>query len=150
VNEATVRNFLSNINPDVAGTIKTKRHVSKTSPDDMLTGGDIEALINAAPTNRDRALIACLFDSGARKGELLSTTIQDAKFDENGCILWLREGKTGPRPARLIYAASFLREWLNVHPAIPVLNKNTCERLFNISIFRNDFVALSTFTEYES
>jgi integrase/recombinase XerD len=116
VNKATVRNFLNNINQEVAGTIKTKRHKSKTSPDDLLTDGDIEALINAAPTNRDRALIACLFDSGARKGELLSTTIADVKFDENGCILWLREGKTGPRPARLIYAASFLREWLNVHP----------------------------------
>ncbi len=57
-----------------------------------------------------------LTDYGARKGELLSTTISDAKFDEYGCLLWLREGKTGPRPARLIFASSHLRQWLEIHP----------------------------------
>jgi len=34
--------------------------------------------------------------------------------------------------------------------AIPVLNKNTCERWLNIIIFRNNYISLSTFTEYES
>ena len=30
--------------------------------------------------------------------------------------MWLREGKTGPRPARLIFASSYLRQWLEIHP----------------------------------
>jgi multimeric flavodoxin WrbA len=34
--------------------------------------------------------------------------------------------------------------------AIPVLDKNTCERRLNILIFRNNFISLSTFPEYES
>ena len=34
--------------------------------------------------------------------------------------------------------------------AIPVLNKNTYNRRSKIIIFRNNFIALSTFTEYES
>ena len=36
------------------------------------------------------------------------------------------------------------------YPAIPVLNKITCKRWLNILIFRNNFIALSIFTEYES
>ncbi len=39
---------------------------------------------------------------------------------------------------------------IRVESAIPVLNKNTCERWLNIIIFRNNFISLSTFTEYES
>jgi hypothetical protein len=39
---------------------------------------------------------------------------------------------------------------LRVHSAIPVLDKNTCERRLNILIFRNNFISLSTFPEYES
>ena len=69
-----------------------------------------------APIARDKALIAYLTDSGARKGELLSTTIADATFDEYGCILWLREGKTGARPARLIFVSSYFCQWLEIHP----------------------------------
>ena len=36
------------------------------------------------------------------------------------------------------------------YAAIPVLNKITCKRWLNILIFRNNFIALSIFTEYES
>jgi len=34
--------------------------------------------------------------------------------------------------------------------AIPVLNKNTCDRWLNIFIVRNHFISLSIFTEYKS
>jgi integrase len=82
----------------------------------MLTDDDIYALIAVCQNNRDRALIACLFDSGARKGELLSCTIADAKFDNYGCELWLRESKTKTRPACLIFSSAYLRAWLADHP----------------------------------
>jgi integrase/recombinase XerD len=120
--KTAIKTFLKNINPTVAATIKPKQMRSTKTPDSLLTEADIDALIKAAPNNRDRALIACLYDSGARKGELLSTTIADAKFDSYGCILWLREGKTGNRPARLVFASSYLKEWLEVHPTKEKLN----------------------------
>jgi integrase len=104
-------------NSSLAGCIKTKNtQHSSITPDQLLTDEEIDCLIRHAPTARDKALIACLTDSGARKGELLSTTIVDAKFDEYGCLLWLREGKTGARPARLIFASSYLSQWLEIHP----------------------------------
>jgi integrase len=111
-----IRAFIGKINPTLAGCIKTKQaQHSSLTPDQLLTDEEIDFLIRHAPTARDKALLACLTDSGARIGELLSTTIADAKFDEYGCLLWLREGKTA-RPARLIFASSYLRQWLEVHP----------------------------------
>jgi len=117
LHKVVIRAFIGKINPKLAGCIKTKNiQHSSITPDQLLTYEEIDCLIRRAPTARDKALIACLTDSGARKGELLSTTISDAKFDEYGCLLWLREGKTGPRPARLIFASSYLRQWLEIHP----------------------------------
>lgn len=116
LHKAIIRAFLRSINPQLAGCIKTKKTQNSITPDQLLTDEEIDRLIQHAPTARDKALIACLSDSGARIGELLSTTIADATFDEHGCLLWLREGKTGARPARLIFASSYLRQWLEIHP----------------------------------
>lgn len=116
LHKAVIRAFLRSINPQLAGCIKTKKTQNNITPDQLLTDEEIDCLIQHAPTARDKALIACLSDSGARIGELLSTTIADATFDEHGCLLWLREGKTGARPARLIFASSYLRQWLEIHP----------------------------------
>lgn len=116
LHKAIIRAFLRSINPQLAGCIKTKKTQNNITPDQLLTDEEIDCLIQHAPTARDKALIACLSDSGARIGELLSTTIADATFDEHGCLLWLREGKTGARPARLIFASSYLRQWLEIHP----------------------------------
>jgi len=113
LHKIVIRAFIRKFNPKLAGCIKTnKTQYSSITPDQLLTDEEIDCLIRHAPTARDKALIACLTDSGARKGELLSTTIADATFDEYGCLLWLREGKTGPRPARLIFASSYLRQCL--------------------------------------
>ncbi len=117
LHKIVIRVFIGKINPKLAGCIKTKNtQHSSITPDQLLTDEEIDCLIRHAPTARDKALIACLTDSGARKGELLSTTIADAKFVEYGCLLWLREGKTGARPVRLIFASSYLHQWLEIHP----------------------------------
>lgn len=112
----TIKTFLKSIKPELAATIKAKQIKNNTTPDSLLSENDITAMINAAPNARDRALIAVMWDSGSRRAEFLSTTVADAKFDKYGCQLWLRESKTGARPARLVFATSYLREWLDVHP----------------------------------
>src|SRR5665647_650030 len=113
---ATVKVFLKNVNPVASATIKPPRIKNTLKPADLLTFEEIEKLIEAAGNKRDKALIACYYDSGARKDEILSTTIEGAKFDNNGCRLWLNESKTDPRPARLTYASSYLKDWLDEHP----------------------------------
>ena len=57
-----------------------------------------------------------LYESGGRKGEILSTCIKNVTFDENGAVMYFPEGKTGERRVRLVFAASYLREWIAVHP----------------------------------
>jgi len=113
---ATVKAFLNRINKETAESITIRQQHNRKLPEDLLTREDIEALLNACHTARDRALIATLYESGARKGELLGTLLKHVQFDENGAIVTFPEGKTGARRIRLVFASSFLREWLGVHP----------------------------------
>ena len=45
-------------------------------PDDILTQEEIRSLISAARTDRDRAFISMLYESGCRIGELLNLHIR--------------------------------------------------------------------------
>jgi integrase/recombinase XerD len=111
-----VKAFLRSLNSEAAEIITIKqRHVRKF-PEDLLKREDIEALLNSCYTARDRALIATFYESGTRKGELLGLLLKNIEFDENGVIIRFPDGKTGPRRIRVVFAASFLREWLEVHP----------------------------------
>ncbi|AAM05234.1 tyrosine-type recombinase/integrase [Methanosarcina acetivorans] len=96
--------------------IKCKNPATKKLPEDILSKEDIEKLLSAARNPRDKALIATLYESGARKGELFSVRLKHIVFDENGCIVTLPEGKTGARRVRLVFAASYLRQWIECHP----------------------------------
>ena len=111
-----VKTLLKKVNPISVEELKVKRMDNDITPDQLLTDDEVYRLLDATTTARDKAIIACLSDSGSRIGELLSTTISDAKFDNDGCLLWLREGKTGDRHTRLIFASSYLRHWIDVHP----------------------------------
>ena len=53
-------------------------------------------------------------------------------------------------PEAVISVIQRLENIIEEEPAIPVLDKNTCDRWLNILIFRNNLISLSTFTEYES
>jgi len=114
--QATVKAFLKQINKDAAAAIKIKPSHTRKLPEDLLTKEDIEALLDNCPNSRDRALISTLYESGARKGELFSIKLKNVQFDENGTVITIPDGKTGARRIRLIFATSFLHEWLTVHP----------------------------------
>lgn len=114
--QATVKTFLRPINKDATAAIAIKPSHNKKLPEDLLTKEDIEALLECSPTARDRALISFLYESGARKGEMFSIKLKNVQFDENGTVITIPEGKTGARRIRLVFATSYLREWLDVHP----------------------------------
>lgn len=60
-----VKTFLKNINPSASDAIVLKK--SKREIPEILTKDDVLAMINASLTARDRALVSCLFESGARQ-----------------------------------------------------------------------------------
>jgi hypothetical protein len=72
-----------------------------------------------------------LYDSGCRKGELLSLKIRDIEFGDEYTLIHVK-GKTGERAIPLVISVPYLRAWLQVHPdrqpdqhlfAIPYMGK---------------------------
>lgn len=95
--------------------MKVKNPSNKLLPEDLVTEEDVQAMINAAMTDRDKAFIACLYEGGLRIGEIGGLTLKDARFDRYGAVIMVK-GKTGMRPVRLIFAAPYLARWIEVHP----------------------------------
>ena len=118
--KVTLRKFYSWLRskeaPEETAWIKTTvKKNKKKLPEDMLTEGEIEKLINAAEHPRDKALIAVLYESGCRIGELLEMRIKHVYPDGYGARILLN-GKTGPRRIRLVSSVPYLTEWINKHP----------------------------------
>ncbi len=88
---------------------------SRKLPEDMLSEDDIEKMINACEHQRDRALVACLYESGARIGEIGDLQIKHVKFDQYGAVL-IVDGKTGMRRVRIISSSPYVAAWLDNHP----------------------------------
>ncbi|MCD6492598.1 MAG: tyrosine-type recombinase/integrase [Archaeoglobaceae archaeon] len=70
------------------GEIKTRKF-----PDELLTEDDIKKMIGACKNPRDRALIAVLWESGFRVGELGNMRVRDVELTDEGT--WIKLfGKT--------------------------------------------------------
>ncbi|MEM2619567.1 MAG: tyrosine-type recombinase/integrase, partial [Candidatus Hadarchaeales archaeon] len=82
---------------------------------EVLTREEVRRMVEATETQRDRALIYLLYDSGARVGELVSMRVKDVEFDQYGAVVRVR-GKTGKRRVRLIDSVPDLQLWINMHP----------------------------------
>ncbi len=101
------------IYPEEVRWIKTTAKIDKQRlPEDLLTEEDILRLIQNTNKLRDKAFIACLYESGCRIGEILTIKIKSVSFDEYGAKVSVF-GKTGSRPVRLVSSASYLLEWIN-------------------------------------
>lgn len=113
----SLKKFLKwNGNLDLYTKIKSKRLKGNKLPEDIKGKDEILRMIEAGNNSRDRAIIACFYESGARRGEQLSVKLKNVKLDEYGAVIIFPEGKTGARRVRLIFSAPYLREWLKDHP----------------------------------
>jgi len=102
---------------ELASTIKLERmdELNNLTPDDMLTEKDVEALIRAAGTERNRAVIAVLAETGIRPSELFNIQIKDVNLSSQVKTIAVF-GKKRKRLRPIIGCVSFISEWLNVHP----------------------------------
>ena len=91
---ATIKAFLKNINKEASAAITIKPSSTRKLPEDMLTREEIEALLDNCPNSRDRALIATLYESGMRKGELFSIKLKSITFDADGTVINIPETRT--------------------------------------------------------
>lgn len=103
--------------------LKTTRPDKDRIPTDQLvTTADMDALLTAHVNPRDKAMLAVLYESGLRAGELCALRIRNAERDEYGFRLVLPRDapglKTGARVVRIFYEESgqHLFNWLEQHP----------------------------------
>ncbi|UCD20622.1 MAG: tyrosine-type recombinase/integrase [archaeon] len=101
------------IYPEEVRWIKTTADSGKQRlPEDLLNEEDILKLIQNSNKSRDKAFIACLYESGCRIGELATIKIKNVSFDEFGAKISVF-GKTGSRYVRLISSSGYLLNWIN-------------------------------------
>jgi integrase len=103
-------------NTELHEKIKCKRLKGKKLPEDIKCKEEIVQMIEAAANSRDRAIISCFYESGARRGEQLAVKLKNVDFDEYGAAITFPEGKTGARRVRLIFSAPYLHAWMEDHP----------------------------------
>ena len=80
--------------------------------DKILRPEEIRALIDACEHVRDKAIIAILWETGLRIGELLSLRLRDVEALPDGSFRLRVQGKTGVRVVAVVHSAHYLAEWL--------------------------------------
>jgi len=102
---------------DVAAEIKNDRlnELNSLTAEDMLTSSDIDKLIRAASTPRNKAIIALYTETGMRPSELFNLQIKD--YGQNSGVKTLTIfGKKRKRVRPIVGSVPYLAEWLNNHP----------------------------------
>lgn len=66
-------------------------------------------------SQRDKAYLSLLHESGMRAGEILTMKIKSIKHEDKSAIVSIH-GKTGVRNIRVVASIPYLYSWLNVHP----------------------------------
>ena len=82
-------------------------------PEELLTEEDIVNLIGACKSQRDKAIIALLYDTGMRVGELLNLRIRDVVLNRDSLGYAMVDGKTGKRRVTLIFSVPYLAYYLD-------------------------------------
>lgn len=100
--------------PEVAW-LSSKRVLVHKSPESLITEDEVKLMIDAALTDRDRALISASYYSNARIGELLTLT-SDRVHDKGTHFILEVAGKTGSHDIPLTEGFEPLRRWLANHP----------------------------------
>ncbi len=97
--------------------IKISKNIKPTiGPEDILTPEEVQRMIEACETVRDKAIISTLFEGDFRPGEFLALMIKSVIFDQYGARIHIHKGKTGARFVRVINASPHLANWIENHP----------------------------------
>jgi integrase len=88
---------------------------SRVKPEALITPQELNAMINAAQNERDKALVTVIFEAALRPGELLTMKVRSVQFNEDYCIISVN-GKTGIKRIPLVVSTKPLLDWLQKHP----------------------------------
>jgi site-specific recombinase XerD len=108
--------------------LKVRVITQKLRRADILSPEDIDKLIEASPDNQWKALIALMFESGARISEILELQVKDIEETTQGMKIFIHAKKTGDdfRPCLCLLSGQYIRN----HILYPRLKKDS--KLFNM------------------
>ncbi len=99
--------------PKQVAWIKTSSPITKhTLPEDIMDEEDILKMLKTTSNVRDQALIALLFDSGIRIGELLNMQLKDIDLRSEPAHIKVT-GKTGSRKIPIMFSAKYLARYIS-------------------------------------
>jgi integrase len=103
--------YNENGKPEVVSWIKPKRPHETLKSDDILNGEDVNKMLEATDSLYWKALIAILYETGARIGEIQSLKYKDFQDTKDGIIVHIPTIKTsaGFRKLILINSAQYIR-----------------------------------------
>ena len=98
--------------PDIVKWIKPDPNQSNKLPEDMLNEAEVRKLIESCKNQRDKTIVALLWDTGMRVGELLNLKVKDIALSDSLSHV-IVSGKTGDRRVPLVFAVPYLANYLN-------------------------------------
>jgi integrase len=119
-------------NENAVNHLKIKTINNELNRDEILTREDINKLIETTESTLHKALIAFLFESGARVGEALALKVKDIQETDKGMMINLPSTKTGNggiNYRRNVY--TFSAQYIRNHITYAALKKE--DQLFKIS-----------------
>jgi len=119
---------------------KPRKAEKSITSDDLYSSEELKKIIDATMNTRNRALIECLYDTGARANELLSMTVEGIEHSHDGGARIAIDGKTGKRSPLVFGCVPALNAWLNAHPtgkgAVWVSMKEPYEKITYAALYR--------------
>jgi integrase len=99
------------------GDIKTpaQQWDSKTE-DDLLSEEEVRRIIDVCETDRDKAIVAMLYDGSMRPGEVRTLKWKNVVFDEFGARLSVKFKTNYERHIRLTISVPYLNRWKEQYP----------------------------------
>ncbi|MHC5053969.1 MAG: tyrosine-type recombinase/integrase [Planctomycetota bacterium] len=99
------------------GIKSASRYSLPYGPDELLTQDDVNRMIDAAIGPRNRAIVAVLYESGARIHEFINLRIGSVEHTRYGWKIHIpTDTKTGGRPVMLVNSGPYVAAWLALHP----------------------------------
>lgn len=86
---------------------------------DLLTEDDVAAMIRAAKTPKDRAMISLLYEGGFRVGELANLRWGDVVFSDWNLQVNTNEKTGRPRYIPLVQSRGYMATWRDAYPGTP-------------------------------
>ena len=105
--------------PDCVAWIKKETPPNKVRKEDLITPQEFRAMLREARTLLAKAVIAFLYETGARPGELRSARLSDVSVKDGYIKVYVTgkmAKKQGRRAVYIVRNYDILKAWLDTHP----------------------------------